>query len=67
MKQRIPYFLLIIFLLIADQVTKALIARNILLNSSKQVIPGFFQLTSVTEGLFSDFFPNRETGMCFCF
>jgi signal peptidase II len=47
MRQRIPYFLLIIFLLIADQVTKALIARNIILNSSKQVIPGFFQLVHI--------------------
>jgi signal peptidase II len=47
MKQRIPYFLLIIVLLITDQVTKALIARNIVLNSSRQVIPGFFQLVHI--------------------
>jgi signal peptidase II len=47
MKQRIPYFGLIIILLVIDQVTKAMIARNIFLNSSVDVIPGFFQLVHI--------------------
>jgi signal peptidase II len=57
MKQRIPYFLLIIFLLIADQVTKAWIARTIVLNSSRQVISGFFQLVHIrNKGAIFGFF-----------
>jgi signal peptidase II len=47
MKQRIFYFVLIIVLILTDQVTKALIARNIFLNSSVKVIPGFFQLVHI--------------------
>ncbi len=47
MRQRIPYFGLIIILLVIDQVTKAMIARNIFLNSSVDVIPGFFQLVHI--------------------
>jgi len=44
MKHRVPYFMLIVLLFVSDQLTKALIARNILLNTSKEVIPGFFHL-----------------------
>lgn len=47
MKQRIFYFVMIVILLLADQVTKMLIARNIFLNSSVEVIPGFFQLVHI--------------------
>jgi signal peptidase II len=47
MRQRIPYFGLIIILLVIDQVTKAMIARNIFLNSSVDVISGFFQLVHI--------------------
>jgi signal peptidase II len=68
MKQRIPYFLLIIFLLIADQVTKALIARNIILNSSKQVIPGFFQLVHIrNRGAIFGFFSQSGNRYVFLF
>jgi signal peptidase II len=57
MKQRIPHFLLIIFLLVVDQITKAWIARNIVLNSSKQVIPSFFQLVHIrNKGAIFGFF-----------
>ena len=57
MKGRIPYFLLIASLLIADQVTKALIARHILLNSSKEIIPGFFHLVHIrNKGAIFGFF-----------
>ncbi len=47
MKHRTYYFILVIILLLTDQVTKALIARNIFLNSSVEVIPGFFQLVHI--------------------
>ena len=57
MKQRIPYFILIVILLIADQITKAVIARNIVLNSSKEVIPGFFHLVHIrNKGAIFGFF-----------
>jgi signal peptidase II len=54
------------FLLIVDQVTKALIATNILLNSSKQVIPGFFQLVHIrNRGAIFGFF--SQSGNRFVF
>ncbi len=57
MKHRIWYFVFIIILMVADQVTKALIARNIVLNSSKEVIPGFFQLVHIrNKGAIFGFF-----------
>lgn len=66
MKQRIPYFILIVFLLIADQITKAVIARNIVLNSSKEVIPGFFHLVHIrNKGAIFGFF--SQTGNRYVF
>ena len=57
MKQRIPYFVLILVLVIADQFTKAMIARNIILNSSKEIIPGFFHLIHIrNKGAIFGFF-----------
>jgi signal peptidase II len=57
MKHRIPYIIMIIVLLVADQCTKALIARNIILNTSKEVIPGFFQIVHIrNKGAIFGFF-----------
>jgi signal peptidase II len=57
MKQRIYYFLLIIILVLADQVTKSLISRSIYLNSRVEVIPGFFQLVHIrNKGAIFGFF-----------
>ncbi len=57
MKQRIFYFALIVILLLTDQVTKSLISRNIFLNSSVEVIPGFFQLVHIrNKGAIFGFF-----------
>ncbi len=57
MKRRIFYFVLIIILLMTDQATKALIARNIFLNSSLEIIPGFFQLVHIrNKGAIFGFF-----------
>jgi len=47
MKRKIPYFLLIGFLLVADQVTKALIERHVAQGGLVTVIPGFFNLRHV--------------------
>lgn len=41
------YFLIAIAIVLLDQLTKALIVRNIPLNHSVPVIPGFFSLTHV--------------------
>jgi signal peptidase II len=68
MKQRIPYFGLILFLLIADQVTKALIARNIILNTSKEIIPGFFHLVHIrNRGAIFGFFSQSGNRFVFLF
>lgn len=68
MKQRIPYFILIIFLLIADQITKAVIARNIVLNSSKEIIPGFFHLVHIrNKGAIFGFFSQSGNRYVFLF
>ena len=57
MKQRLSYFIVIVLLLAADQVTKALIARNIIWNSSKEIIPGFFHLVHIrNKGAIFGFF-----------
>jgi signal peptidase II len=57
MKKRVFYFLLIVAFFISDQITKALIARNIALNSSIEVIPNFFQLVHIrNKGAIFGFF-----------
>ena len=66
MRQRIPYFLLIIMLLIADQVTKIWISRNIVLNSSIEVIPDFFQLVHIrNKGAIFGFFSQSGSRYVF--
>ena len=68
MKQRIPYFVLILVLFIADQVTKALIAQNIILNSGKEIIPGFFQLVHIrNKGAIFGFFSQSGNRFVFLF
>ena len=68
MKQRIPYFVLMLFLLTADQVTKALIARNIILNTSKEIIPGFFHLVHIrNKGAIFGFFSQSGNRFVFLF
>jgi signal peptidase II len=47
MKRKIPYFILIGFLLVADQVTKSLIERHVARGGLVTVIPGFFNLRHV--------------------
>ena len=47
MNRRIFYFLFILILLAADQLTKAIIAQKIPFLNSKVIIPGFFNLTHI--------------------
>jgi len=58
MKKRFLYFSLVLFLLIIDQLTKAVISRSISLHTSLNLISGFFNLTHIRNkgaifGLFS--------------
>ena len=66
MKQRLPYFVFILVLFIGDQVTKVLVARNIILNSGKEIIPGFIQLVHIrNKGAIFGFF--SQSGNRFVF
>ena len=47
MKNRFPYFFLIVLLLITDQASKTWISRSLPLFSHRSVIPGFFNLTHI--------------------
>jgi len=65
MKKRILSFLLIAALLVVDQISKALIAENIPLNSSKEIIPHFFHLVHVRNkgAIFGFFSQSGNTGV----
>ena len=47
MNRRLLYFIFIFTILIADQLTKAIVAQKIALLDSKAIIPGFFNLTHI--------------------
>ncbi len=47
MNRRIFYFLFILILLSADQLTKAIVAQKIPFLNSKSIIPGFLNLTHI--------------------
>ncbi len=47
MNRRIFYFLFILILIAADQLTKAIVAQKIPFLNSKSIIPGFFNLTHI--------------------
>lgn len=47
MNRRLLYFFFILTILIADQLTKAIVAQKIALLDSKTIIPGFFNLTHI--------------------
>jgi signal peptidase II len=66
MKKRIPYFLLIAVLFVADQITKILITRNIPLNTSREIIPGFFHLVHIrNRGAIFGFFSQSGNRLIF--
>jgi signal peptidase II len=47
MKRNPFYFVFILLLILADQVTKSLVARSLPLYRSHRIIPGFFNLTRI--------------------
>jgi signal peptidase II len=66
MKKRIFSFVLIVILLVIDQVSKALIAGNVAINSSIEVIPNFFHLVHVrNKGAIFGFFSQSATTWVF--
>ncbi len=62
MNRRLFYFLFILILLIADQLTKAIVAQKISFLSRKSIIPGFFNLTHIrNRGAIFGFFSQSES------
>ncbi len=68
MNRRLLYPIIIVVLLSFDQLTKAIIARSIPFQSSKSVIPGFFNLTHIrNRGAIFGFFSHSESRILFIF
>ena len=66
MNRRIFYFLFILILLAADQLTKAIVAQKIPFLNSISIIPGFFNLTHIrNRGAIFGFF--SQSGSQFLF
>lgn len=62
MKHRSFYFLLILFLLIVDQITKAIVFQKVAFLSSQSIIPGFFNLTHIhNRGAIFGFFSQSDS------
>lgn len=62
MRKTTPYLLLVLFLFILDQITKWVIAQNIILHTSVSVIPGFFNLTHIrNKGAVFGFLAQTES------
>jgi signal peptidase II len=66
MRKNLPYLTVVLFLLLMDQLTKGLIAREIPLYGSRKVIPGFFSLTHIrNKGAIFGFFSQPENRLVF--
>lgn len=62
------YFLVVVVLVGLDQLTKALIVRSIILQGSRSVIPGFFNLTHVrNRGAIFGFFSHSDSRILYIF
>ncbi len=62
------YLLVVVMLMGLDQVTKALIDRNITVQGSREVIPGFFNLTHVrNRGAIFGFFSHSDSRILYVF
>ena len=62
------YFLVVVVLMGLDQLTKALIVRSITLQGSREVIPGFFNLTHVrNRGAIFGFLSHSDSRILFIF
>lgn len=68
MIRKLIFPIIILALLGIDQLTKALIARSIPFQSSKGVIPGFFNITHIrNRGAIFGFFSHSESRILFIF
>lgn len=68
MNRRSFYPVIVVALMCIDQLTKALIARSIPFQSSRSVIPGFFNLTHIrNRGAIFGFFSHSESRILFIF
>ncbi len=66
MNRRIFYFLFILILLAADQLTKAIVDQKIIFGSSKSIIPGFFNLTYIrNRGAIFGFFSQSGSQLLY--
>ncbi|MCK4556994.1 MAG: signal peptidase II [Candidatus Aminicenantes bacterium] len=62
------YFLVVVVLMGLDQLTKALIVRSITLQGSREVIPGFFNLTHVrNRGAIFGFLSHSDSRILYIF
>ncbi len=62
MKDNALYFVIILFLLIVDQITKAVVSTGFNLYESRVVIPGFFNLTYIkNRGAIFGFFSTNQS------
>lgn len=66
---RKSYYFLVVFVLMGlDQLTKALIVRSITLQGSREVIPGFFNLTHVrNRGAIFGFLSHSDSRILYIF
>jgi len=66
MNRRIFYFLFILILLTADQLTKVIVAQKIPFLNSKSIIPGFFNLTHIrNRGAIFGFFSQSGSQLIY--
>jgi len=68
MKGKGPYFIFILLVLTADQLTKLWITRTVPLSVSKKIIPGFFNLTHIhNRGAIFGFLGQSRNSVVFYF
>jgi signal peptidase II len=66
MKRGLFYYFFMLFWIAVDQLTKAIVARSIGLYSSRNIIPGFFNITHIhNKGAIFGFFSRTESLLVF--
>jgi signal peptidase II len=66
MRKTLPYFVLVVLILVVDQITKAAVAQNIALGTSRSIIPGFFNLSHIrNRGAIFGFFSQSSNPLVF--
>ena len=66
MRKTLPYFILVVLILVVDQVTKSVVAKNIAFGTNRSLIPGFFNLSHVrNRGAIFGFFSQASDPLVF--